>query len=159
MTSFMRNRMKTTLLTFLTMFLKTLIIFFTPIKGIVVLIMLSVVIDTAFGIWKVKVLNDPDDPFNSRKMRFGFVRKTVVYLLFIGLVFITDVFILNDLVKYILSNLEINYLCTRIGALILIGIEMKSMDESWFKVKGWSFIERAGGILRRIKKAKEDIQS
>lgn len=155
----MRNRMKTTILTFLTMFLKTLIIFFTPIKGIVVLIMMSVVIDTAFGIWKVKTLKDPKDPFNSKKMRFGFVRKTVVYLLFIILVFVTDVFILNDLVKYILANLEMNYLCTRIGALILIGIEMKSMDESWERVKGWSFIARGSSVLKRIKKAKEEIQS
>lgn len=39
-----------------TTLLKSLFLFFAPIKGIIILVALSTIIDTCFGIWKAKKL-------------------------------------------------------------------------------------------------------
>jgi hypothetical protein len=129
-----------------TTLLKSLFLFFAPIKGIIILVALSTIIDTCFGIWKAKKLKES---VTSKTFRHGFVPKLMSYVGAIMLVYASDFFIINYLTKEVIS---VDYLATKLIALMLISIEVKSMDESFQKVKGYSFINK---IVKLIIKAKD----
>jgi hypothetical protein len=152
LTKYSTHKMKTAILTFLTSVFKTLLIFFAPISLGVVLVIISVVIDTFFGRWRAKILGEQ---ITSRKSRQGFVSKTLVYCGAVLLVFTLDFFILNDLTLMVVS---VKFICSRLMVLVLVSIEVKSMDESWEAVKGWSFIDRTKKIVRKIKSTKKELE-
>ncbi len=132
---------------------KVLLVFFAPIKGIIILVALSTIIDTGFGFWKAKKLKQD---ITSKKWRFGFVPKILSYIAAVMLTYASDFFIINELTKMIIS---VEFLSTKLIALILISIEVKSMDESFVKVKGWSFLEKITGMLRKAKDIKKEIEA
>ena len=143
--------MKTAVSAFLSTLLKTILLFFAPIKGIVILVALSTILDTCFGFWKAKNLNQQ---ITSKKWRHGFVPKVLSYVVAVMLVYTSDYFILNELMKLVLS---IEFLSTKLIALALISIEVKSMDESFKKVKGWSFLEKITSYIMKAKDIKKQI--
>jgi hypothetical protein len=134
-----------------TTLLKSLFLFFAPIKGIIILVALSTIIDTCFGIWKAKKLKEK---VNSKTFRFGFVPKLMSYVGAIMLVYASDFFIINYLTKEVIS---VDYLATKLIALMLISIEVKSMDESFQKVKGYSFISKIVKLIIQAKDVKKKL--
>jgi peptidoglycan biosynthesis protein MviN/MurJ (putative lipid II flippase) len=145
--------MKNYLTTHIMIIFKVLLVFFAPIKGIIILVALSTIIDTGFGFWKAKKLKQD---ITSKKWRFGFVPKILSYIAAVMLTYASDFFIINELTKMIIS---VEFLSTKLIALILISIEVKSMDESFVKVKGWSFLEKITGMLRKAKDIKKEIEA
>jgi hypothetical protein len=131
--------------------LKVLILFFAPIKGIIILVALSTILDTAFGVWKASKLKEK---VNSKTFRHGFVPKLFSYVGAIMLVYASDFFIINYLTKEVIS---VDYLATKVIALMLISIEVKSMDESFEKVKGYSFITKIVKLIIQAKNVKKKI--
>jgi hypothetical protein len=131
---------------------KILIVFFAPIKGIILLVALATIIDTCFGIWKAKKLKEN---INSKTFRHGFVPKLISYVVGIMLVYTSDFFIINYLTKEIVS---VDYIATKLIALTLISIEVKSMDESFEKVKGYSFIKEIVKMIVKAKNVKKHLQ-
>jgi hypothetical protein len=131
--------------------LKVLILFFAPIKGIIILVAFSTILDTAFGIWKASKLKEK---VNSKTFRHGFVPKLFSYVGAIMLVYASDFFIINYLTKEVIS---VDYLSTKVIALMLISIEVKSMDESFEKVKGYSFITKIVKLIIQAKNVKKKI--
>lgn len=131
--------------TYLTYIMQALIVFFSPIKGIIILVALSTILDTCFGIWKAKKMGEKID---SKTFRHGFVPKVLSYVGATMLVYASDFFIINELTKTVVS---VDFLFTKIISLVLMSIEVKSMDESFEKVKGYSFLNR---IIEGIIKAK-----
>lgn len=129
-----------------------LIVFFAPITGMIILVALSTLIDTGFGIWKVHKL---DEKISSKKFRFGLVPKLISYVIVVMLVYASDYFILNDLTKILVS---IEFLSTKVIALTLISIEVKSMDESFEAVRGWSFLKKFTGLIIKAKDIKKQIE-
>mgnify|MGYP003651021157 FL=1 len=129
-----------------------LIVFFAPITGMIILVALSTLIDTGFGIWKVQKL---DEKISSKKFRFGLVPKLISYVIAVMLVYASDYFILNDLTKILVS---VEFLSTKVIALTLISIEVKSMDESFEAVKGWSFLKKFTGLIMKAKNIKKQIE-
>lgn len=146
------RKMWTSILTFLISVLKALLLFFAPISLGVVLVIVSVVIDTFFGRWRAKKMGEE---ITSKKSRKGFVGKTFVYCGAVLLVFTLDHFILNDLTKLLV---EVKFISSRLMVLVLVSIEVKSMDESWEAVKGWSFIDRTKKIVKKIKSTKKELE-
>jgi hypothetical protein len=131
---------------------KIVIVFFAPIKGIILLVALATIIDTGFGIWKAKKLNEN---INSKTFRHGFVPKLISYVVGIMLVYTSDFFIINYLTKEVVS---VDYIATKLIALTLISIEVKSMDESFEKVKGYSFIKEIVKMIVKAKNVKKHLQ-
>lgn len=132
---------------------KVLIVFFAPIKGIIILVALSTIIDTGFGFWKAKHLGVA---ITSKKWRHGFVPKLISYVAAVMLTYASDFFILNELTKMIIS---VEFLSTKLIALVLISIEVKSWDESFEKVKGYSFLAKVTGMLKKAKDIKKEIEA
>ena len=131
---------------------KALLIFLSPIKYIVLLVALSTIIDTLFGVWKAY---NTGVEIKSKKLRHGFVPKLITYCFAVIITYCTDFYILNDLTQTVVA---VDFLSTKLLALVLISIEVKSMDESFQAVKGYSFIEKIIGMVRKVKDVKKEIQ-
>jgi len=143
--------MKSFVATYYTYFLQAIIIFFAPIKGIIILVALSTILDTCFGIWKAGKLKEG---INSKTFRHGFVPKVLSYVGATMLVYASDYFIVNELTKMAVS---VEFLFTKLIALVLMSIEVKSMDESFQKVKGYSFLNRIIEMVIKVKNIKKEI--
>ena len=144
--------MKATLIKIYGSLLFPVIAFFAPIYFMVFLVGLSTLIDTAFGIWKAKSLGEE---VSSKICRKGLIPKIRSYAGIVLLLFVLDYYIVNEFTKLFIS---IDFVSTKLVSLGLIVIEVKSMDESFEKVKGYSFIGKLYNNLRNIKKVKDDLQ-
>lgn len=145
--------MKTTLVKLYGAFLFPIIAFFAPIYFMVFLVGLSTLIDTGFGVWKAKSLGEQ---VSSKLCRKGLIPKLRSYASIVLLLFILDYYIVNEFTQLFV---DIQFVSTKLVSLALIVIEVKSMDESFEKVKGYSFIGKLYDNLRNIKKVKDDMNS
>ena len=133
-------------------FLLSLLTFFAPVGWIILVVSLSTIIDTFFGIWRSL---KSGGKFKSKILRFGFVPKVLSYCGSIMFVYCCDYFIINDLINL---GIQIDYLTTKLLALGLIGIEIKSIDESFEAIKGYSLIGRVFETILKLKNIKKKIQ-
>ena len=115
------------------------------------LVALSTIIDTAVGIWKARKLKEK---ITSKKARFGFVPKLISYVAAIMLVYMSDYFIISELIGSVIS---IDFFATKVIALALISVEVKSIDESFKAVKGCSFLEKITSLILKMKDIKKHI--
>jgi hypothetical protein len=145
--------MKATLIKVYGAFLFPLIAFFAPIYFMVFLVGLSTLVDTGFGVWKAKSLGEE---VSSKLCRKGLIPKLRSYVSIVLLLFTVDYFIVNEFTRLFL---DIQFISTKLVSLSLIVIEVRSMDESFKKVKGYSFIGKIYDNLRNIKKIKQEIES
>ena len=54
-----------------------------------------------------------------------------------------------------MSVISVEFISTKLIALVLLSIEVKSMDESFVKVKGYSFIDKIKIIIAKLKDVKK----
>ena len=134
---------------YLTNIAAALFVFFAPIKGIVLIVALATIMDTCFGVWKSYKLGEE---ITSKLFRHGLVPKLLSYIAVVMLSFASDVFIINSLTMSVVS---VEFISTKLIALVLLSIEVKSMDESFVKVKGYSFIDKIKLIINKIKDLKK----
>lgn len=131
--------------TIIASYLLSLVAFFTPLAGMVLLITFAVLIDTyvgrSYAKWSGKVVT-------SGKTRVGFIRKMITYSVAILFSFLLDHFILNDFIKMVIDK---DYLFTIISTLFLINIEYTSIDEKVKWRTGKSITDRIGDFVRRLK--------
>ena len=53
--------------------------------------------------------------------------------------------------------IDIDFLSTKLIAVVLLSIEVKSMDESFEAVKGYSFLKKIGRLVIKAKDIKKKI--
>ena len=129
-----------------------LILFFSPINGIILLVAISTIIDSGFGIWRAY---NERKTITSKIFRHGFVPKLLSYIAVVMLVYCSDVFIINALTKLVIS---VDFISTKIIALVLLSIEVKSMDESFTAVKKYSFLQKARVAIDKFKNIKKELK-
>jgi hypothetical protein len=134
---------------YLSNILTALLIFFAPIKGIILMVALATILDTGFGLWKAYKISEK---ITSKIFRYGLVPKLVSYIAVIMLVYASDVFIINALTMTVVS---VDFMATKIIALVLLSIEVKSMDESFVVVKGYSFIDKIKSVILKMKNVRK----
>lgn len=144
--------MKQLIISHTSVFMKTILVFFSPIKPIILLVGLSTVLDTIAGIWRAKKLKEK---VSSRKARKGLIPKLMSYIIAVLLVYTTDFFIINELVSNFIS---IDYLATKLIALALISVEVKSIDESFKAVKGCSFLQKITDIILKARDIRKNLR-
>jgi len=133
---------------YLSSVLTALFLFFAPVKGIILIVAISTIIDTCFGVWKAVKLGED---VTSKIFRKGLLSKLLTYVAATMLIFASDVFIINELTRSLVS---VDFISTKVLSLVLVAIEVKSMDESFIDVNGYSFIDRAKSIIVKIKNIK-----
>ena len=141
-----------TIQTYIETIIAVLIVFFAPITGMIILVALSTLIDTGFGCWRAFKLGET---ITSKKFRFGLLPKLLSYVGVVMLVYASDVFILNDLTRMVVS---LDFMSTKVIALTLLSIEVKSIDESFEAIYKWSFLKRLTGLIVKAKNIKKQIE-
>jgi len=116
------------------------------------LVALSTILDTIVGLWKAAKLKEK---ITSKKARFGFVPKLISYVAAIMLVYMSDYFIISELLSTVIS---IEFFATKVVALALLSVEVKSIDESFKAVKDCSFLEKITGLILKMKDIKKHLK-
>lgn len=129
-----------------------LLLFFTPIQGLVITVGLIVMLDTFTGVFKSVKLRG----WRSIRSRVlsNIISKMLLYEMCIILLFPIDKFLLNDLLIHLIS---VNYFATKLTCIVIILIEGTSIKENVeeaMNIKIWNILKQ---ILSRAKEVKHDI--
>jgi len=125
--------------------------FFMPISGILILIGVSVILDTLTGVWKARKLKTP---VTSRKLS-AIISKILLYEVTVMLFYLIDYYILNDIV---LTFFSVQLLTTKILALVLVSIEVISINENFKAVKGIDLWASLKNLFARAKEVTQDFK-
>ena len=126
--------------------------FFLPISGILILIGVSVILDTLTGVWKSRKLGTP---ITSRKLS-AVISKILLYEVTVMLFYLIDYYILNDIV---LTFFSVELLTTKILALVLVSIEVISINENYKAVKNIDLWESLKNLFARAKEVTQDFKN
>jgi hypothetical protein len=124
--------------------------FFLPISGILFLIGFSILVDTLTGLWKSKKLKIK---ITSRKLS-AVISKLFLYELAVIGFYLIDFWILNDI---ILKFFSVPLMLTKILSLVLVSIEVISINENYKAVKGIDIWQSMKLLFARAKEIKNDI--
>ena len=124
--------------------------FLMPISGLLFLVGFVIVLDTITGVWKSikhKV------PITSRGLS-AIISKMLLYQVTVILFYMIDQFILN---KIILQFFSVDLLLTKVLALILVSIEVMSINENYKAVKGLDLWQAMKNLFARAKEIKKEV--
>ena len=124
--------------------------FFLPVSGILFLIGFTIVVDTLTGIWKSKKLKIA---ITSRRLS-AIVSKLFLYELAVIGFYLIDFWILNDIIMKFFS---VPLMLTKILSLVLVSIEVMSINENYKAVKGIDIWQGMKNLFSRAKEIKNDI--
>jgi len=139
---------------YLNYIVSSLVLLFVPIYGILIAVGTAIILDTFTGIFKSIKLNGWKS-FRSRRLSH-IVSKMLLYEICILLLFVIDKFILNE---FIFKWLSIDFMFTKICAILLIFIELVSIKENIeaaFKIDIWKLLKKA---FLRAREVKDDIDN
>ena len=125
--------------------------FFLPIVGILILIGVSVIVDTITGIWKSYKLKTK---VTSRRLS-AIISKILLYEVTIMLFYLIDFYIVNDIVLVFFS---VELLVTKILALVLVSIEVISINENIKSVNGLDIWTSLKNLFARAKEVTQDFK-
>lgn len=126
--------------------------FFMPICGILILIFSAVLLDTITGIWKAKKTKQS---VTSRKLS-AIISKILLYEATVMLFYAMDKFLLNDI---IISFFSIELLTTKVLALVLVSVEIISINENFKAVKGLDLFASLKNLFARAKEVTSDFKN
>jgi hypothetical protein len=126
--------------------------FFLPITGILFLIAFAILVDTITGIWKSKKLKIK---ITSRGLS-AVISKLLLYEIAVILFYLIDRFILNDI---ILTFFSVPLMLTKILALVLVSIEVMSINENYEAVRGINMWTAMKNLFSRARDIKKDIDT
>ena len=124
--------------------------FFLPISGILFLVGFAIFVDTLTGLWKAKKLKIP---ITSRKLS-AVISKLFLYELAVIGFYLIDFWILNDIIKQFFS---VPLMLTKILSLVLVSIEVMSINENYFAIRKISIWQGMKNLFSRAKEIKQDI--
>ena len=133
--------------------------FLAPIGDLLMFISLMIMVDFITGIIAAKYRNQKR---TSLKM-FDSVIKFITYIGIVTFAFVFDETIsktfhsqlLSNVLSFFMTDESINTLSKfKLAAaisFIIVVREFKSIDENWYSIRGWSFIETTTTIFNKIK--------
>ena len=134
---------------YLNYIVSSLVLLFVPIYGILIAVATAIILDTFTGIFKSVKLNGWNS-FKSRRLSH-IISKMLLYEICILLLFVIDKFILNE---FIFKWLSIDFMFTKICAILLIFIELVSIKENIeaaFKIDIWKILKKLFLRAREVK--------
>ena len=118
--------------------------FFLPISGILILIAFAILLDTVTGIYKSVHLKQK---VTSRGLS-QIISKIQLYETTVLLFFLTDKFLVSDIIAQFFS---IEFLVTKVLALVLVSIEVVSINENYKAIYGKDLYSAMKLLFRRAK--------
>ena len=126
--------------------------FLMPISGLLFLIGFVIALDTVTGIWKAK---KKKVPVTSRGLS-AIISKILLYEVTVILFYLIDYFILNDIILHFFT---VPLMLTKILALILVSIEVMSINENYKAVKGLDLWQAMKNLFARAKEIKQEVDA
>lgn len=131
--------------------IKGLLLFFVPIKGLVLAVGIAIFLDTFTGIFKsIKLYGWKS--IRSRKLS-NIISKMLLYEASILCLYVIDFYVLNEL---LLEISTVKFLATKIAAVSLILVELTSIKENIeeaLKIDIWKTLKN---FIRRAKEVTND---
>ena len=124
--------------------------FLMPISGLLFLVGFVIVLDTITGVWK-SIKNKV--PITSRGLS-AIISKMLLYEITVIMFFMIDQFILN---KIILQFFSVELMLTKVLSLILVSIEVMSINENYKAVKGLDLWQAMKSLFARAKAIKKEV--
>jgi hypothetical protein len=124
--------------------------FLSPIYGLLILIIFVITLDTVTGIWKSKKNNVPITSGGASAM----ISKIGLYSITLVMFYAIDALILNSI---ILQFFSVELFFTKGLALILVSIEVMSINENYKAVKKLDLWQAMKNLFSRAKEIKKDI--
>lgn len=124
--------------------------FLMPISGLLFLVGFVIVLDTITGVWKSikhKI------PVTSRGLS-AIISKMLLYEITVIMFFMIDQFILN---KIIMQFFSVELMLTKVLSLILVSIEVMSINENYKAVKGLDLWQAMKNLFARAKDIKKEV--
>jgi hypothetical protein len=137
---------------YLNYLISSILIMFVPIHGILIAIGSSIILDTFTGIFKSVKLNGWSS-IRSRKLS-QVVSKMLLYEVCVLFLYMIDRFVLNE---FIFKWLSVDYMFTKVCAILLIFVELTSIKENIqeaYNIKIWDMLKDA---FLRAKEVKDNI--
>lgn len=124
--------------------------FLMPISGLLFLVGFVICLDTITGVWK-SIKNKV--PVTSRGLS-AIASKMLLYEVTVILFYMIDKFILNNI---ILQFFSVELLLTKVLSLILVSIEVMSINENYKAVKGLDLWQAMKNLFARAKEIKKEV--
>jgi Bacteriophage holin family len=124
--------------------------FLMPISGLLFLVGFVIVLDTITGVWK-SIKNKVK--ITSRGLS-AIISKMLLYEITVIMFYMIDQFILNNI---ILQFFSVELLLTKVLALILVSIEVMSINENYKAVKGLDLWQSMKNLFARAKDIKKEV--
>lgn len=124
---------------------------FAPIQGIMFTVGFLIICDTIIGVWKAKKLGEKITSRGLSKI----ISKMFLYEGTIIMFFLIDKFILGDILFRFFS---IEWLLTKVVALVLASIEIFSIDENYRAVKKYGLWHAFKRLVARGKDIKSELK-
>lgn len=140
---------------YLNYILSSLILLFVPIYGILTAVAAAIILDTFTGIFKSIKLNGWCSIRSKRLSHI--VSKMLLYEICVLLLFVIDKYILNE---FIFKWLNIDFMFTKICAILLIFIELVSIKENIeeaYNIKIWNLLKKAFLRAKEVKNNVDDL--
>jgi hypothetical protein len=123
--------------------------FFAPLIPLMILIGLSIFLDTFTGIWKSKKAGVP---ITSRRLS-SCISKMFIYQMVAVSIFFLDINLLSQFTKLFI---DMDFFLTKVICIVMISIEIFSIDENIKSITGKSIIEMFKKLLKSVKSFKDD---
>lgn len=130
----------------------SLLLLFVPIYGLLVAVGTAIILDTFTGVFKSIKLHGLKS-IRSRKLS-AIISKMLLYEVTVLLLFLMDKYLLNE---FVIQWFSIEYMFTKMCAIVLIFIELVSVKENIeeaYNIDIWKMLKR---LLSRAKEIKSDI--
>lgn len=130
----------------------SILLLFAPVYGLLVAVGTAIILDTFTGVFKSVKLSGWKS-IRSRKLS-NIVSKMMLYEVCVLLLFLMDKYLLNE---FVFLWFGIEYMFTKICAILLIFIELVSVKENIeeaYKIDIWDMLKK---LLSRAKEINSDI--
>jgi len=118
----------------------------SPVKPMIYIALLSIFIDTGFGIWR-SVKKGGWKAIRSRRLSHT-ISKSLLYSLAITFVYLIERFIASDLIAHFIA---IELIMTKVVALGCVFVEILSINESYKDVTGVNILKSLRSFVTRAK--------
>lgn len=137
--------------------------FFAPIQMLVIILMITILIDTVIKLISLKkIAKETNRPyrevFKSKLLRQGYLYKTAGYLIMTLAIFPIDYYALTPFIHSILKLWNINALinttaiCTNVLLAILCLMEISSINENWFAISKNNILRSVSNSFNKIRR-------
>jgi hypothetical protein len=137
----------------LTLILFSLVSVLAPITPLILLAILSIILDTCFGIWR-SVKKQGWKSIRSRRLSHT-ISKTLLYSGAITFIFLLEKYVVADILGHFIA---IDLVLTKAFTFFCVVTEVKSINESYHSVTGVNVWDKFIAFVKRSKEQLEELK-